>query len=371
MSSELGKNLEDLRAQIDLAWELLDLNTIHTKIKQGELEMTQPDFWSDQEYAQKLSQEISSYKQEFDIWSSMKQKINDLISMLSMQGVGEDLLADIQSEYEKLHSEYIRQEFKLMMAGQYDSQDALITVHAGSGGTDAQDWADILLRMILRYCEQKGFKYEILTQSSGSEAGIKSCTFQVHGKFAFGYLKSESGVHRLVRISPFDAEKMRHTSFAMIEVLPLLDEINTSDIQINTNDIRIDTYRASGAGGQHVNKTDSAVRITHEPTGIVVACQSERSQLQNKETALKILKSKLVQFEQAKKDEEKKQLRGEYNEAAWGNQIRSYVLHPYKMVKDMRTSYETSQVQDVLDGNLEGFVESYLRWLHSENKNSE
>jgi peptide chain release factor 2 len=251
-------------------------------------------------------------------------------------------------------------EFTLLLNDEYDQSNAIVSVHAGTGGTDAMDWAEMLARMFLRFCEQRGWRATILDESKGAEAGIKSMTFEVKGMYAYGYLKSEAGVHRLVRISPFDSEKMRHTSFALAEVVPELDDVK--EVTIDPKDLRVDTFLSSGHGGQSVQTTYSAVRVVHLPTKITVSVQNERSQTQNKETAMKILRAKLNQIEIDKRAEEKSKLRGEYHEAAWGNQIRSYVLQPYRMVKDHRTKQETSQVDDVLNGQLLPFMEAYLRW---------
>jgi peptide chain release factor 2 len=266
---------------------------------------------------------------------------------------------DIEKKYNTLSAQFAKLEFFILLSGKYDERNAIVAIHAGTGGVDAQDWAAILLRMYLRFCEKRGWVMKILDKSVGNEAGIKSVTFEVIGKYAFGYLKSENGVHRLVRISPYDAEKMRHTSFALVEIIPELGELE--DIKIEPKDLRIDTYLSSGHGGQSVQTTYSAVRIVHLPTNITVTCQNERSQRQNKETALKILKSKLIVLGEIEKQKEKQKIRGEFHEAAWGNQIRSYVMQPYKMVKDHRTKYETQDVNSVLDGSLDDFIESYLR----------
>lgn len=362
--NELIRQLNELKEKIKLAWKILNLNLLALKIKEGEAEMSLPNFWNDLKYAQQKSQEVSHIKNEYDQWYKILQEVEDILSVTELDKEDKDinLKIEVENKLNELKNKYLKMEFKLLMSNEYDSKDAIITVNAGSGGTDAQDWAEMLMRMIMRYCDKNSFDVEILTRSQGQEAGIKSCVFKLHGQYAYGYLKSENGVHRLVRISPFDAEKMRHTSFALVEVMPLLDEIDTKDIIINPNDIKLDTFKASGAGGQHVNKTESAVRITHIPSGIIVSCQSERSQLQNKETALKILKSKLYQYTKAKLDEEKKRIRGEYTEACWGNQIRSYVVHPYKMVKDLRSGYETTDVNKVLDGYLDELIEAYLKY---------
>ena len=262
---------------------------------------------------------------------------------------------------ENLEKQFIDYEFFLLLNGPYDQSHAVVAIHAGSGGTEAQDWAEMLLRMILRFCDKMKWRARIIDESRGSEAGYKSVMLEIKGRWAYGYLKSEHGVHRLVRVSPFDAEKMRHTSFALIEVLPELDE--KIKIAIDPKDLRIDTFMSGGHGGQSVNTTYSAVRLVHLPTGLSVSCQNERSQLQNKETALKVLKAKLYRLEQEKLAAERKELRGEYKSAEWGNQIRSYVLHPYHLVKDHRTDYEDSDPERVLEGNLLPLAESYLRWI--------
>lgn len=322
--------------------------------------MAKKDFWDDQEKAKQVSKEYESIKEEIKNWQSLEQETKDLLEITKLDKEAKDvnLRKEIEKQLKKLTKKFESFELLVLFSDKHDKNNAIVSIHAGTGGVDAQDWAEMLLRMILRYCEKKGFKTEITHISSGSEAGIKSAEIIVTGRFAFGYLKSENGVHRLVRISPYDAEKMRHTSFALIQVLP---EIEETEHEIKDEDLRIDTFRASGHGGQSVNKTDSAVRITHLPTKITASCQSERSQQQNKQRAMKILKSKLHKFFTEKVEAEKEKLRGEYTAAVWGNQIRSYVLHPYQMVKDHRTDHETSDINKVLDGSLDEFVESYLR----------
>jgi peptide chain release factor 2 len=322
-----------------------------------------PDLWNDQAAAQKLLRRADELRQEVGAWSDLRARADALAEIAELAeddaGDNESLMADLQRDLDALNADWNRMEGLLLMSDPYDERPAIVSVHAGAGGTESQDWAEMLLRMYLRWAERHGMKTEILDQTEGEEAGLKSVTFGVDGRWAYGRLKSERGVHRLVRISPFDSQKRRHTSFALVEVMPEVDE--AADVEIRDDDVRIDTYRASGAGGQHVNKTDSAVRITHLPTGIVVTCQNERSQAQNKERALAVLRAKLVERAEEEREAEMAQLRGQHVEAGWGNQIRSYVLQPYTMVKDLRTGVETANPSAVLDGDLDEFMEGYLR----------
>lgn len=322
--------------------------------------MSLPDFWLDRTQAEKQSRRLKELKDEVEGWESIRQDISTWLELLpelddTHRAEAVKSVADIEQRYHDL-------EFAMLFAEEYDDRNAIVAIHAGTGGTDAMDWAGMLERMFFRFCEQRGWRTRIVDESKGQEAGVKSVTFEVRGPHAFGYLKSEAGVHRLVRISPYDAEKMRHTSFALVEVLPELEELE-SEVTIDPKDLRIDTFLSGGHGGQSVQTTYSAVRVVHLPTKITVSVQNERSQTQNKETAMKILKAKLFQLERQKREDEKAKLRGEYHEAAWGNQIRSYVLQPYRMVKDHRTKHETSQVEQVLDGDLQPFMEAYLRWV--------
>lgn len=353
---ELKNKIQELKEKLQTTGELLDLSQKKQKILEYEDLMTEKDFWQDNKKATQVSQELSELKKEVEEFENLEKNTNDLFN-LSKENNEENI---IKEELEKLEQDFSKLEFKTMLSGDHDENNAILAIHAGAGGTDAQDWAEMLERMLFRFCEKKDWKVNILDRQGGGEAGIKSIMFEVIGRYAYGYLQSEAGVHRLVRISPFDAEKMRHTSFALVEVLPELKAME--EVELKDEDLKIDTFRASGKGGQGVNTTDSAVRITHVPSGIVVTCQNERSQLQNKESALKVLKSRLKKFNETELEEEKKKLRGEFSEAAWGNQIRSYVLHPYKMVKDHRTDFETQDVEKVLDGGLDEFMEEYLRW---------
>lgn len=305
--------------------------------------------------------QLAAKKSLVETWRNLERKAAELHDMvtLAIEEGDYSLEDEIQAGLQELTSRFKQLENQLILSDDLDNRNAMLALHAGAGGTESQDWASILLRMYLRWAERHDYQAEVLEVSPGEEAGIKSAIVEVKGAYAYGYLKSEYGVHRLVRLSPFDADHARHTSFALVEVLPEAEK--ESDIQINPEDLRIDTFRSSGPGGQHMQKTSSAVRITHLPTGLTVTCQSQRSQYQNKDTALRILYARLLELERAKREEEKAKLKGERIEAAWGNQIRSYVLHPYKMVKDHRTGFEVSDAEAVLDGDLDGFINAYLR----------
>jgi len=351
--------LKELIQKIKETKELLKISELKKKLEQLGVEMNAPGFWDNQELAQAISKDYQDINSEVEMWEKLEIKVIGLIEL--DESGDESLKNEIENQTKELVSEFEKQEFYLLLNGLHDKSNAIVSIHAGSGGTDAQDWAEMLFRMVLRFCESRDWQTTIIDESKGGEAGIKSVTFEVKGRYAYGYLKSEHGTHRLVRISPFDAEKMRHTSFALIEVVPEIDD--KIEVVIKPEDLRVDTFNSSGAGGQSVNTAYSAVRIVHNPTGITVSCQNERSQTQNKETAMKILKSRLYKLAEEKKVEEKKELRGEYKSAEWGNQIRSYVLHPYKMVKDHRTEFETAEPDKVLDGDLTQFMEEYLKWI--------
>ncbi|KKT71680.1 MAG: Peptide chain release factor 2 [Candidatus Uhrbacteria bacterium GW2011_GWE2_45_35] len=319
--------------------------------------MTSEGFWSNQEKAKAVSKKAADLRGELETWENLKKDLLELKELADLNE--ENLREEIEAKFVELEKLFSGLEFNTLFAGPHDQSNAIVSIHAGVGGTEAMDWAEMLFRMLTRFAEKKNFNVDILWESRGEEAGYKSITFRVAGRYAFGYLQSEAGVHRLVRISPFDAEKMRHTSFALVEVIPELEEI--SETEIDPKDLRIDTFMSGGKGGQSVNTTYSAVRIVHIPTNTTVQCQNERSQQQNKETALKILASKLRHLQEQELAAEKKKLRGEYKSAEWGNQIRSYVLQPYQMVKDHRTDFETPDTQGVLDGDIESFAEAYLR----------
>jgi peptide chain release factor 2 len=301
---------------------------------------------------------VSSLRSEVESWNALQQQIHDLMELAKLDD--ESLRGDLESEIHKVEADLEKRSFAAMLSGPYDHDDAILAIHAGAGGTDSQDWADMLQRMYLRWAEDHGFSAEILDSTPGEEAGIKSVTIAVSGRYAFGYLRSEKGVHRLVRLSPFDAAHRRHTSFALIEVLPQVS-MEEADIEINPGDVKMDVFRSSGAGGQNVQKNATAVRLTHIPTGIVVTCQNERSQNQNREFAMRILRARLLEIRQAEREEERAVLRGEYTKAEWGSQIRSYVLHPYQMVKDHRTDFQSGNSQAILDGDLDAFMEAYLK----------
>jgi peptide chain release factor 2 len=317
--------------------------------------------WADPQAAKALMRRFAALREQVGTWNKLAQDTSDALELLEMaEEAGEDaLVSEVTREAEALTKLYEQLEFQLALSGPYDRNDAILSIHSGAGGTEAQDWAQMLFRMYLRWAERQGYTTEVTNQLDGEEAGIKTVTVEVSGLWAYGYLKAERGVHRLVRISPFDASARRHTSFALVEVLPLLDD--DIEIIINPDDIRMDVYRAGSAGGQHMQKNSTAVRLTHVPTGIVVTCQNERSQLQNRESAMRVLRGKLYDMELQKLEEEQARLKGKHVEAGWGNQIRSYVLQPYQMVKDLRTDVETGNTSAVLDGELDMFIEAWLK----------
>ena len=320
--------------------------------------MSSDGFWNDQEKAQEVARKRSRIEKRIDTATELQKGVDDLDVLVEFAEAGESVDAEATGLIAALDAAITEVEMRMKLSGPHDELDAIVSIHPGAGGTESQDWAEMLLRLYLRYCEKQGYETETLDFQPGEEAGIKGVTFMVRGEYAYGYLKSEHGVHRLVRISPFDANKRRQTSFAAVHIYPDVDE--EIEIEINDKDLRVDTYRSSGAGGQHVNVTDSAIRITHLPTGTVVACQNERSQHKNRATAMKLLKAKLYQLEVDKRKEETAKIEGEKKEIGFGSQIRSYVLQPYQMVKDMRTGHEVGDVQRVLDGDIGDFIEAYL-----------
>ena len=338
-----------------------DIANLESELSQLENQTNQAEFWSDSQNSSKILKRITELKNKVGQFKNVKNDLENFIEIknLLLQASDEDLEKELEIGMPKLEKEIEKLETSTLLSGKYDINNAIITLHPGAGGTEAQDWVEMLYRMYTRWANANGYKVEELDYLEGEEAGIKSVTFLVSGDYAYGYLKGEQGVHRLVRISPFDAGGRRHTSFASVEVLPEITE--DIEVDINLDDLKVDTYRASGAGGQHINKTSSAVRITHIPTGIVVACQTERSQIQNRETAMKMLKSKLLHLKEQEHKETIDELKGIQMDIAWGSQIRSYVFCPYTMVKDHRTNYEVGNIQAVMDGDLNGFIDSYLR----------
>ena len=340
-----------------------DVANKEKELAELEKQTTQNEFWSDAENSSKVLKKITSLKNKVNNFKKVKSELDNLVDMNELLQLEEDeaLAKELLHNTFELKKEIDKLEITTLLSGKYDINNAIITIHPGAGGTEAQDWAEMLYRMYTRWANANGYEVKELDYLDGEEAGLKSVTFLVSGDYAYGYLKGEMGVHRLVRISPFDAGGRRHTSFASVEVLPEIAE--DIEVDINPDDLRIDTYRASGAGGQHVNKTSSAIRITHIPTNIVVACQSERSQIQNRETAMKMLKSKLINLKEKEQKEKIEDLKGVQMDIAWGSQIRSYVFCPYTLVKDHRTNYEVGNVQAVMDGDLNGFMDAYLKYI--------
>jgi peptide chain release factor 2 len=342
------------------SWCVFDVAGREQEIEKLEKESAAPDFWDDQTKAQAEMRWLSKLRDEVTVWRDLSRRVTDALDLVTLAESEEDesITNELLAEVETIEAKLEKLEFQLRLSGKHDRDDALLSIHAGAGGTESQDWAQMLLRMYLRWAEANGYQTEILDLTPGEEAGLKSVTAVVQGVWAYGYLKTERGVHRLVRLSPFDAAHRRHTSFALIEVMPDIED--DIEVNINPDDLRIDVYKSSGAGGQHVQKNATAIRIIHEPTGIVVTCQNERSQTQNREMAMRILRGRLYELERQKREEEQARLKGEHVDAGWGNQIRSYVLHPYKMVKDHRTGYEVGNAEAVLDGRLDDFIEAYL-----------
>lgn len=351
-------------------WKQLNLQEDYDRLNSLEERTKDPTLWDDPDKAREITQKKNELSMKIEPWLELKKELfdfPDLIEM-TMEEMGEEGTKSLNEDYQTILDKLESLQMAEALNGKDDDKNAFINIHPGAGGTESQDWAEMLLRMFTRYLEKKGYKPDLIDIQEGEQAGIKNATLYIKGEKSFGYLKSESGVHRLVRISPFDSNKRRHTSFASVYVTPELDD--DIDIQVDDKDLRVDVYRSSGAGGQHVNTTDSAVRMTHIPTGIVVSCQNERSQIKNRDTAMKMLKARLYDLEKRKADEEKEKSGGEKRDIAWGSQIRSYVFHPYNMVKDHRTDYETANVNGVMDGDLEPFIMAYLksRILQKENE---
>ena len=358
---ESQRDLNNLKNKIDELYKSIDIDRLKFKLSELELLARNDETWRDQVKFTEVNQEISRIKRKIDPWITIRNEIQESIDLIELAMSEEDteLISEITPNIKKLEEKFTELETRELLSDDDDTKDAFVTIHPGAGGTESQDWASMLFRMYTRWAEKNRFGLEYIDYTQGEEAGIKSATILVKGEYAYGLLKGESGVHRLVRISPFDANKRRHTSFASVEILP--DVEDNIEIQINENDLRIDTYRASGAGGQHVNKTDSAVRITHIPTGLVVQCQNERSQHKNKAFAMKVLKARLYEMHKTEQNEKKQELAGEKKDISWGNQIRSYVFQPYTLVKDHRTGEETGSVEFVFDGEINRFLYAHLK----------
>ncbi|EMV3137580.1 peptide chain release factor 2 [Staphylococcus pseudintermedius] len=360
--SELKRNMDSYSAKLEQLRGSLDLENKETNIQEYEEMMADPQFWDNQERAQTIIDQNNAIKSVVNNYYEVAETLEEMVATyeLLQEEYDDEMKDDLEQEVIGFQTKVDQFELQLLLDGEHDANNAILELHPGAGGTESQDWTNMLLRMYQRYCEQQGFKVEIVDYQAGDEAGVKSVTMLVKGHNAYGYLKAEKGVHRLVRISPFDSSGRRHTSFASCDVIP---EFNNEkiEVEINPDDITVDTFRASGAGGQHINKTESAIRITHHPTGIVVNNQNERSQIKNREAAMKMLKAKLYQLELEQKEQELAAIRGEQKDIGWGSQIRSYVFHPYSMVKDHRTNEETGNVNAVMDGEIGPFIEAYLR----------
>lgn len=358
---ELQHTLGQLQPEIEELKEALALPQLEERLKELDKQAASPNFWDNSETSQKVLQQAKIYRDKIESFGKLESMWQDTVDLvdIALEMEDESVVGEVQTAVKELASQLESQTLATLLSGEYDTHNAILSFHAGSGGTEAQDWAEMLYRMYTRWAEQKGYKYKILNYLDGDEAGLKSATILIEGPYVYGFLRSEAGVHRLVRISPFDSSGRRHTSFASVEVMPEIDDDVT--VEIDEKDLRIDTYRASGAGGQHVNMTDSAVRITHLPTGVVVSCQNERSQRQNRETAMKMLLSRLVEIKEREQLERVQDIKGNYKEITWGSQIRSYVFMPYTMVKDHRTNHEEGNVEKVMDGDLDPFIHAYLR----------
>ncbi len=358
---EIKTKLEDFRDRFESVKKVLDPESLKKDLRELDEKMSSQGFWEDQEKAKEVVQRRKWLEETLNILDSIERSLKDVEELSEVSEGDPETLGLLEEEVGTIEDKLRDLELKTYLSGEMDAKNAYLTIQAGAGGTEACDWAQMLMRMYNRWAERKGYDVEVVDITPDDVAGIKSVTLLIKGPYAYGYLKGEQGVHRLVRISPFDANARRHTSFAAVSVMPQIDE--SIKVDIRDEDLKIETFRASGAGGQYVNKTDTAVRITHIPTGIVVSCQQERSQFQNKRKALELLRAKLYQLEQEKLMEKKKQYEGEKTDIGWGHQIRSYVFHPYKMIKDLRTGYETGNVDAVMDGEIDPFIESYLKWL--------
>ena len=360
---ELKRELEEQEAALQDLGQALGLEKLREEVEMLEHKSAEPGFWDNMEQAQKITQRMAALKGKDEAYQKLQSRAGDCMALIEMGDEAEDLslVDEAKEEIESIKNEIASMKLSTLLTGEYDKNNAILTFHAGSGGTEAQDWAEMLFRMYNRWAEKKGYSVEVLDYLEGDVAGIKGVTFEVKGENAYGYLRSEKGVHRLVRISPFNAAGKRQTSFASCDVIPDIEE--DIDIEINEDELRIDTYRSSGAGGQHINKTSSAIRITHLPTGIVVQCQNERSQHMNKDKAMQMLKAKLYLLKQQEAEAKLSGIRGEVTDIGWGNQIRSYVMQPYTMVKDHRTNAETGNVDAVMDGGIDLFINAYLKWI--------